>query len=187
MNDATQTIEVSGSYGLLKVDQKGHVISCEHYDAQETEYGDIVWFDLQEAEDYYGALEDSYDILELGFKTVKGEYVDPDWEFRKMQVDGEVRESWAQTVEFFVTTTMFEWTELDNIGDREEGKPHFIRHTKRGAWLRLDAYSANWLMREFEHWSSHGDVSPSVRRSAAKHVEKLLKVFPEAFCMEANQ
>ena len=89
MNSDSKLIEVSGSWGLIEIDQKGHVISCEHYDPQEPEYGDIAWFDLQEAEDYYGAPNDCYDILELGFKTVKGEYVDPDWQFREMQLNPE--------------------------------------------------------------------------------------------------
>ena len=187
MNSDSKIIEVGGAFGMLMIDQKGFVISIDHEDPENPVYGDIAWFDLQEAEEYYGAPNDCYDILELGFKTVKGEYVDPDWEFREMQLKDDISDARGKTVELFVTSTMYGWTELDNIGDREEGKPHSIRHNKRGTWFRLDAYSANWLMREFEHWASHGDVSPSVRRSAAKHVEKLLKVFPEAFGVEAKQ
>ena len=83
MNSVSKLIEVRGAYGMLMIDQEGFVISVDHEDPENPEYGDIVRFDLHEVENHYGCSNDAYDILDLGFWTDARKYVDPDHKWRE--------------------------------------------------------------------------------------------------------
>lgn len=87
MTDAL-TVTIEGSHGKLTVDLlTGNVTAYEweqHADAPE--YGDIVRFDLGENAAYYKRPVQPgmwFDILDVGFWTDKGDYIEPEAEWRE--------------------------------------------------------------------------------------------------------
>jgi len=75
--------QITGSYGMLIVDDIGKVVECrDNADAtDEDNYRDIARVDVDEYAKHYGQME-STDILDIGYWNADGLYEPPEPDFR---------------------------------------------------------------------------------------------------------